>query len=199
MRYNRRLGGLLGGATRFAPRLIDGMSSELRNNRLDIGVQNEIVCRTRESYEHGTWMTAFTTVRNAELKGETAEEHTGKYRIFLSSSVVVGRRPLASEEAKSRRSENDNDRNTTCDNGLDRCSAKPTGSRVFYVITRTRARATRLMRRVYSRIKKLYVHETRLLSSILSNDWESDSFFICFWCFVWQIRTSSPFVFHGYS
>lgn len=69
------------------------MSSELRNNRLDIGVQNEIVCRTRESYEHGTWMTAFTTVRNAELKGETAEEHTGKYRIFLSSSVVVGRRP----------------------------------------------------------------------------------------------------------
>lgn len=47
-------------------------------------------------------MTAFTTVRNAELKGETAEEHTGKYRIFLSSSVVVGRRPLASEEAKSR-------------------------------------------------------------------------------------------------
>lgn len=111
MRYNRRLGGLLGGATRFAPRLIDGMSSELRNNRLDIGVQNEIVCRTRESYEHGTWMTAFTTVRNAELKGETAEEH--KYRIFLSSSVVVGRRPLASEEAKSRRSENDNDRNTT--------------------------------------------------------------------------------------
>lgn len=146
------------------------MSSELRNNRLDIGVQNEIVCRTRESYEHGTWMTAFTTVRNAELKGETAEEHTGKYRIFLSSSVVVGRRPLASEEAKSRRSENDNDRNTTCDNGLDRCSAKPTGSRVFYVITRTRARATRLMRRVYSRIKKLYVYETRLLSSILSND-----------------------------
>lgn len=97
MRYNRRLGGLLGGATRFAPRLIDGMSSELRNNRLDIGVQNEIVCRTRESYEHGTWMTAFTTVRNAELKGETAEEHGEISYFFIlvrcrwSSPTRIGR------------------------------------------------------------------------------------------------------------
>lgn len=65
------------------------MNTGLRNNRLDIGVENEIVCRTRESYEHGTWMTASTTVRNAELKGETrrTRRNTGYRAIFYPRPV----------------------------------------------------------------------------------------------------------------
>lgn len=150
------------------------MNAELRNNRLDIGVQNEIVCRTRESYEHGTWMTAFTAVRNAELKGETRRTRRSigyRTRCFLSSSSrwpPPARRPLASL-GREIESENDNDRNITCDNGLGSHlrKAKPTGSRVFYAITRTWARATRLMRRVYSRIKKLYIWSVKTRNSSL--------------------------------
>lgn len=108
------------------PRLIDN-EHELRNNRLDIGVRNEIVCRARESYEYGTWMTAFTTVRNAELKGETAEEH-GETRdivpYFLSSSSRWPPLVAHSRRRSEIESENDNDRNITCDNGLDRICAR---------------------------------------------------------------------------